>query len=234
MMVGVYVILLICRELMTKSLFVILARGGSKRLPNKNLIPFNNKPLIYWSIQAALNSKIEKDLYVSSDSDDILSISRSFGALTYKRPYHLSRSETSSEDSLYDIACFLKNSGRQYDYICLLQPTSPLRNCQHIDEAFSLLKESGSTSLLSSCTPATLPQKYFSISSNKISFVESDNSLQYYYPNGAIYITLFNSFLASKSLYEPPISTYTMNIATSVDIDTAHDLNLAMYYHSLL
>ena len=117
-------------------LAVIPARGGSKRLPNKNILDLAEKPLIAWSIEAGLNSKYIDTVVVSSDSDDILDISKKFGADIIKRPDELASDTATSFDAIKHT---IENTIETFDYVILLQPTSPLRNNSHIDEAFELL-----------------------------------------------------------------------------------------------
>lgn len=125
---------------MNKKLFlsIIPARGGSKRLPRKNILKILDKPLIAYSIEAGLNSKYIDKLIVSSDDDEILSISKDYGAEIIKRPANLAEDTTTTFDTLKHV---VENISEEYEYIVLLQATSPLRKSSHIDEAIKLLEE---------------------------------------------------------------------------------------------
>ena len=117
-------------------LTIIPARGGSKRLPRKNVLDLCGKPLIAYSIEAALKSKYIDKLIVSSDDDEILEISKKYGANIIKRPPELGTDTTTTFDTIKHVVDNLDI----YDYVILLQATSPLRNQIHIDESIQLLE----------------------------------------------------------------------------------------------
>ena len=130
-----------------KFLAIIPARGGSKRLPRKNVLDLCGKPLIAYTIEAALKSKYIDKVIVSSDDEEILNISSNFGADIIKRPIDLANDTATTFDTIkHTIDNFEK-----CDYIVLLQPTSPLRNEKHIDEAIELLKEKNADAVVSVC-----------------------------------------------------------------------------------
>jgi len=123
--------------LMNKTFLAIIpARGGSKRLPRKNLLDLCGKPLIAWSIEAALKSKYISKVIVSSDEEEILNIAKEYKADFIKRPDELASDTATTFDALKHT---LENV-EKYDYVVLLQPTSPLRDEKHIDEAIELLE----------------------------------------------------------------------------------------------
>ena len=117
-----------------KYLAFIPARGDSKRLPGKNIINFMGKPLIAWTIEAALKSNfIGDEVVVSTDNRKIANISKTYGAtIPYLRPTQLSRDHISIVDVLID---YLGNLSEHPDYVVVLQPTSPLRTAFYIDDA---------------------------------------------------------------------------------------------------
>ena len=115
-------------------LAIIPARGGSKRLPRKNLLDLSGKPLIAWSIEAGLKSKYIDKLVVSSDDNKILDIADTYNIQAIKRPKKLSNDTATTFDAIKHTIDKLES----YDYIVLLQPTSPLRNCKHIDESIGV------------------------------------------------------------------------------------------------
>ena len=110
-------------------LAIIPARGGSKRLPRKNVLNLAGKPLIAWSIEAGLKSNYIDKLIVSSDDDEILEISKKYGAQTIKRPNELASDTATTFVALKHTI----DNIEKCDYIILLQATSPLRNEKHID-----------------------------------------------------------------------------------------------------
>jgi CMP-N,N'-diacetyllegionaminic acid synthase len=128
-------------------LAIIPARGGSKRLPRKNVLDLCAKPLIAYTIEATLKSKYIDKVIVSSDDEEILNISSNFGADIIKRPIDLANDTATTFDAIkHTIDNFEK-----YDYVVLLQPTSPLRNQKHIDEAIELLEIKKADAIVSVC-----------------------------------------------------------------------------------
>ena len=115
-------------------LAVIPARAGSKRLPNKNRLPLAGKPLIQWTIEAAQASAFVDSIVVSSDDDTILSVAKKMGVVAQNRPGDLATDVANSADC---VAYVLKQMSHQYDYLVLLQPTSPLRTSVDIDAAIN-------------------------------------------------------------------------------------------------
>ena len=115
---------------MNKILAFIPARGGSKGIPNKNIKLFNGKPLIEWTINSALKSKLISKVIVSSDSQKILSISKKLGAETVLRPKNISGDFATTESA---IKHYIKNTKESFDTIVLLSPTSPIRKIKDIE-----------------------------------------------------------------------------------------------------
>ena len=134
---------------MNKILAFIPARGGSKGIPNKNIKLFNGKPLIEWTINSALKSKLISKVIVSSDSQKILSISKKLGAETVLRPKNISGDFATTESA---IKHYIKNTKESFDTIVLLSPTSPIRKIKDIDNAIKEIK----TKKLESCFTASI------------------------------------------------------------------------------
>ena len=214
-------------------LAIIPARGGSKRLPRKNVLDLNGKPLIAWSIEAGLSSKYIDKVVVSSDDDEILEISKKFGSETIKRPDELASDTATTFDAIkHAIDNFDK-----YDYIVLLQPTSPLRNEKHIDEAIELLESKNADAVVSVCEmdhsplwsntlDETLSMKNFL--RDEILNKRSQDLNPYYRLNGAIYICETEKLLEEKSFFlKKDIFAYVMDRKSSIDIDEEIDFKIA-------
>ena len=212
---------------------IVPARGGSKRLPRKNMLNLCGKPLIAWSIEAGLNSKYIDKVVVSSDDDDILNISLNFGAETIKRPVEFASDTATTFDAIKHT---IENI-QKYDYIVLLQPTSPLRDAKHIDEAIELLEEKQADSIISVCemdhSPLwsnTLPKdgNMSNFLKDEILNKRSQDLEKYYRLNGAIYICKTEKLLEEKSfLLRNDIFSYIMDRESSIDIDEEIDFNMA-------
>lgn len=136
-------------ESMTKKVLAIIpARGGSKGLPKKNIIDLAGKPLIAWTIETSLSSKYITKTIVSSDSDEILEVSKQYGSFILKRPIEFA-SDTSSSEVVVKHA--MESMEEKFDYVILLQPTSPLRDTKDIDSAFEKFFSLDATALISVC-----------------------------------------------------------------------------------
>ena len=119
-----------------KIIAIIPARSGSTRIKNKNIKIFNKKPLIVWTIEAALRSKLIDDVYVTSENDNILRISKKYFAKTIKRPKKLSNNIIHIDEAIRH--AYLEVN-KKYDYVITLQPTSPLKTTKDIDEAIKAI-----------------------------------------------------------------------------------------------
>ena len=120
-------------------LAIIPARGGSKGLPGKNIRPLLDKPLIGWTIEAAKNSKYIDDIFVSTDSKEIAEVSEKFGvSVPELRPEELASDKATSASVVLYTIDYLKQNGKCYDYFLLLEPTSPLRKDNDLDNAIEL------------------------------------------------------------------------------------------------
>lgn len=214
-------------------LAIIPARGGSKRLPRKNILNLCGKPLIAWSVEAGLKSKYIDKVVVSSDDDAILSISNKFGAKTIKRPDKLATDTATTFDAIKHTIENLE----KYNYIVLLQPTSPLRDSQHIDEAIELLEEKKADAIISVCemdhSPLwsnTLPEdgSMNNFLRDDVLNKRSQELEKYYRINGAIYICKTDKLLENKGFFlKENIFAYIMNKESSIDIDEEIDFKMA-------
>ncbi len=129
---------------------IILARGGSKGIPRKNIIDFCGKPLIAWTILQALDAKGVSDVWVSSDSDEILEVSRRYGAKTIIRPEAISGDAEPSESAwLHAIDFIEQRSDHSIDYVLAPQATSPLRHAADFSNAIAQIKDTDADSLFS-------------------------------------------------------------------------------------
>ncbi|WP_304544972.1 cytidylyltransferase domain-containing protein [Sulfurimonas microaerophilic] len=214
-------------------LAVIPARGGSKRLPRKNVLDLAGKPLIGWSIEAAQKSKYLDALVVSSDDSEILELSKNYGAETLLRPQELASDTATTFDTLKHV---IENS-KEYDYIVLLQPTSPLRTAQDIDEAIKFLINKDAEGIISVCEMEHSPLWSNTLSEDKsmehflkeeVLNKRSQDLETYYRLNGAIYIAKIDKFLENGSFFlKNNIFAYEMPQQHSIDIDTKIDFLFA-------
>jgi len=215
-------------------LAIIPARGGSKRLPNKNILPLKNKPLIVWSIESSLNSEYLDSTVVTTDSNEILDISKKYNVPVILRPKDLSTDTSPTIDAVIHTLSKVKE---KFDYVVLLQPTSPLRTAKHINEAIEFLIEKNADAVVSVCETGHSPlwaNKLDEDLSMKgfldkaISNKRSQDLSTYYRINGAIYISDVKRLLKEKSFFlKENIYAYKMDKKTSLDIDEEIDFRLA-------
>ena len=213
-------------------LAVILARGGSKGLARKNLKLLADMPLVAWSIEAAKHSSYIDRLIVSSDDDEIISIAKEFGCEgPFKRPIELAQDDTPSVDSLMHAI----NQMPSYDYIVLLQPTSPLRISEDIDGCLLLCEKRDAPACVSLQKANKHPLWMFTQDADdRIHSVlgldvpkRRQDLSQCYELNGAVYVAKTKWWLEKKSFFDVETCGYIMPKERSIDIDTEIDFYVA-------
>lgn len=219
-----------------KVLAIVPARGGSKRLPKKNILSLSEKPLIAWSIEAGLNSKYVDKVIVSSDDNEILNISSGYGADTLKRPDVLASDIATTFDAIEHVI----ENVEAYDYIILLQATSPLRHAGHLDSAIELLVEKEADSIVSVCEMDHSPLWSNTLNddlvmdgfiSNEVLNKRSQDLEKYYRLNGAIYICKVQKLLDARNfILKENTFAYIMDRESSIDIDEEIDFKMAELY----
>jgi CMP-N,N'-diacetyllegionaminic acid synthase len=215
-------------------LAVIPARGGSKGIPRKNLVPLGGKPLMAWTIEAALKSTSVDAVLVSSDDDEILEVAASLGADALKRPKELAEDDS---PGIEPVLHAIEIAGDSFEIVACLQPTSPLRGKHHIDEATSLLAATGADSCASVSIVSKPPNWMFYVDDNELlsrAFPElpfhnrrQDTSL--YALNGAIYLARVSDVRKEKKMSPGLRVAYRMSNESSVDIDSELDLQFAEF-----
>jgi len=207
---------------------VIVARENSKRLKKKNLKFLLGKPLVYYTIKAAKNSHFLDRVILSSESKNILKVARKFNCeIPFVRPKYLSNDNVGAAEVAHHA---IKKINKKYDYIVLLQPTSPLRRSDDIDKAIIKIVIKEGISLIS-VYRSKIQQKFpISINKNLIKKVKKNSKNNNYYLNGAIYICDTNYFIKKKNFYSKKSIPFFMPKRRSVDIDNAKDFNQAKNY----
>lgn len=219
-------------------LAIIPARGGSKGVPRKNIKDLAGKPLIFYTIQAAKESKYINRIIVSTDDEEIAEVALNFGAeVPFLRPEELATDNAKAIDNyIYTIDRLNKMNGDLIDDFIVLQPTSPLRNSIDIDNAIEIFKKNNADTVISVVKAEHPPTWYKTISSEGILvdyFKSTDNSLnrqeaeETYLPNGAIYIFKFEALRKNYGYYNSKTYPYVMEQGNSIDIDTIMDFKLA-------
>lgn len=215
-------------------LAVIPARGGSKRVPKKNIKPIGGRPLVAWTIEAAKKSRYIDRIIVSTDSNDIARVAEEWGAeVPFMRPKELATDISRSIDSIYHV---MDSIDKTYDYIVLLQPTSPLRNWSDIDKCLETCLRLEAPACISvnkfdksldylygiSNTGRIFPFASIEFKSNTMEEKPHD----VYIINGAVYIALWKWFREHGSFLSDDTVAYVMPQDRSLDIDTSWDFYL--------
>jgi N-acylneuraminate cytidylyltransferase len=216
-------------------LYIIPARGGSKGIPRKNIKPLNGKPLIYYSIDVARELTIDEDICVSTEDDEIIQVVKDYGLqVPFKRPQLLATDEASTHEVLIHAINHYESTGKKYDAIVLLQPTSPLRTAEEVQKAIKLFnhKLEMVVSVRESHAAALICRE------NEDGFIElilAKNSARrqdlknYYEYNGAIFIINIKSLKKKNIMEFKKIKKIVMNELHSIDLDTPFDWKYAEF-----
>ncbi|MFL2771685.1 MAG: cytidylyltransferase domain-containing protein [Rhodospirillaceae bacterium] len=212
---------------------VIPARGDSKRLPGKALLPFNDKPMIAITIEAAIASNCFSKIVVSSDNDTILGVASEYGATPYKRDASLSDDKTPTAPVLLDILESEESQGQYWDVLACLYATAPLRTATDIENVMSLIEPGTCDFAMAVCEcERPIHQALLEDVDGVLRPVwpesvgiNSQEVGRYLFGNGSTYAVTVSAFLETKSLYGPGLRGYEMPLSRSVDLNTTDDLN---------
>lgn len=219
-------------------LAVIPARGGSKRLPGKNTMELNGAPLIAWTIRAAIKCDKISKIVVSTDDSEIQKLALQFGAeAPFLRPAALSTDQAGSADVILHALDFYFERGLDFQNVMLLQPTSPLRTVDDIQNAFDLMREKQANSVISVCPCEHHPfwcgiippsQSMDAFLDPKLRGLRSQDLPAMHRLNGAIYLRDTLAFREDHSL-SPQSGSFALIMPTerSIDIDTHLDFQIA-------
>jgi CMP-N,N'-diacetyllegionaminic acid synthase len=216
---------------------VIPARGGSKSLPRKNILPLMGKPLIRYTIDAAKKSKYIKRIIVSTDDEKIAAVAKENGAeVPFLRPADLAKDETPSLPVMQHAVKYIEGEdGSIIDLVVLLQPTSPLRNEKYIDEAIEKILNTGGDSAITVCKVKHHPYWNFIFDHDRLNpFLNNDLKSTRrqelpltYAPNGAVYVVRRDVLLNQNSILGKDIRAVVMPVEESIDIDGYFDWFIA-------
>lgn len=206
-----------------KIVSVILARGGSKGIPNKNIIDINGKPLIWYSIEASLNSKVD-ETWVSTDSKEISDVSKKCGSNVLDRPSELATDISQSDDSLMHFA-----SKVDFDILVFIQPTSPLIKSKYIDNGIDMMCSGKYNSVFTAHKEHWIPRW-----NNDVEPIDWDvykrprrqDVQENYVENGMFYMTNKENLLTSKLRYSGIKGIVETDLKDSFQIDVTEDLKL--------
>ena len=210
-----------------KVIAIILARGGSKGIPRKNVLEFAGHPLVAWSVIQAKQTKEIDEVYISSDSDEILEIADKYGAKTIKRPEEISGDNAKSEEAIIHALSIL---GTDQEMIIMLEPTAPLRKIDDLDNCVTMFRNEG----WDSCFSGALLQDFLLWKKDKNGNLKSLN-YDYknqgprqlrepdYVENGAIFIFKPEIIINEKNRFGGKIGLFPNNFWQSFEIDEPED-----------
>ena len=221
-----------------KILGIILARGGSKGIKQKNIVKLCGKPLIAWTINSALKSKKLTDVILSTDSTKIAKIGKKFGVeVPFIRPLKYAKDKSSSVEAIEHAIKWLKQRKKNYKFVTLLEPTSPLRDHKDIDQAILKIIKSRADSLVSVSKAETLNPAYLYKKSksgklipfrhNKKKYIRRQDIDPFYFLDGSVYISKVSTLLKKKTFCHTNTLMYVVPKWKSIEIDDNLDLILA-------
>ena len=223
-----------------KKIAIITARGGSKRIPKKNIKEFCGKPIIAYSMEAAQKSRVFNEIMVSTDSDEIKEIAELFGAsVPFMRSEAASTDFATTADVIEEVLSEYEKIGKYYDAFACLYPTAPFITGERLAEAAGMLTDADA--VLSVVKYSFPPQRAFIIRDGSVQFqypeyerTRSQDLEPIYHDCGQFYMCKVDPFLQYKSLILPVTLPYIMPEEEVQDIDTMSDWDIAEAKYKVL
>lgn len=218
-----------------KSIAIITARGGSKRIPRKNIKDFCGKPIIAYSIEAALQSGVFDAVMVSTDDKEIASIAKKYGAdVPFLRSKENSSDYATTADVIYEVLDEYRSRGITFDFFACVYPTAPFLNAEILYEAMNSLIKDEADAVISVVKYNFPPQRSFVIRNKRIGYqfpeferVRSQDLEPIFHDCGQFYMCKCNKFCEYKSLILPKTVPYFISEENVQDIDTISDWKIA-------
>ena len=222
---------------MSSIVALVTARGGSKSVPRKNVLPLGDKPLIAWTIEAAKKSSILDRVILSTDDEEIAAVGQAWGAeVPFMRPADLAQDNSNHISVVLHALDWLEAHQQLPEYLLLLQPTSPFRTAEDIQQGIALAQQHQAEAVVGVCEAENHPfwVKRLTENGTLTTFVESD--LAYlrrqelppaYVINGAFYLNRVTSLRETRTFTPPGTYPFIMSREHSLDIDTPWDFYLA-------
>lgn len=223
----------------SQMLGVIPARGGSKGVPHKNIKDLAGKPLLAYTIEAALSSGIFDCVIVSTDDKEIADVARDYGAeVPFIRPADIAGDLVSSDAVILHALQFYEEQNIHFEEVCKLQPTSPFRSAGNLKDAYTIFQQGNWDYLVSVCECEHSPLWCGILGEHNSmeDFLREEvirscrqELPQYYRLNGAIYMAKTQSFITNKSFFGKNSTAFIMSQEDSVDIDNSLDFSFAEF-----
>lgn len=228
---------------MGKTIAIITARGGSKRIPRKNIKAFCGKPIIAYAIQAAIDSKIFDEVMVSTDSEEIAEIARKYGAtVPFMRSEKNSDDYATTEDVIMEVVNQYKELGKEYEYVCCLYPTTPFITSEILQKASMIMERERPAVVIPIVQFSYPPQRCFIIDEKgyaKFKYPEyvqtrSQDLEKQYHDAGQFYIYNVEKLFAHRGIIEDDFMPIVLPEICVQDIDTVDDWKMAELKYRLL
>jgi len=217
------------------SIAIITARGGSKRIPKKNIRDFCGKPIIAYSIEAALGAGIFDEVMVSTDSEEIAEIAKRYGAsVPFMRSEATSSDYATTRDVLLEVIDEYKKLGKEYDSLCCIYPTAPFLTSEKLKDAMELFEKSDCDSLITVVQFSFPPQRAFVIRGGKVAYQYPENAMKrsqdlepVYHDCGQFSICRISPFMEKKTIVSENTIPYFISDEEVQDIDNLSDWMIA-------
>lgn len=225
-----------------KIIAIIPARGGSKRIPRKNIKDFLGKPIVAYSIEAALKSKLFDEVMVSTDDQEIVEVAKKYGAsVPFLRSAKNSDDHSTTADVIEEVLLKYREQGKEYDYVCCIYPTAPFITSERLKESMKLLRKSGADSVLPVTCFSYPIQRSFKLDENgklKMNWPENINSrsqdlIPAYHDCGQFYCLDVKKFLVQKKLFTDNTLPVIIPELEVQDIDNREDWKIAELKYKL-
>ncbi|MDR2145847.1 MAG: pseudaminic acid cytidylyltransferase [Tannerella sp.] len=227
---------------MQKTIAIIPARGGSKRIPGKNIKSFLGKPMLSYAIGACKNAGIFSEIMVSTDSDEIAEVALNNGAnVPFMRSSQTADDFAATFDVLEEVVCNYKNAGREFDYICCVYPCVPFLSGQTLQDAYNQLIASDNDALQPVCKYPVPIEWAMKIENGLLvpndrnaQLIRSQDLAPKFFDAGMFYMIRSIAFFREKTLIPAKTMAYIMDEREVQDIDTIDDWKLAELKYKLL
>lgn len=225
-----------------KTLAIITARGGSKRIPRKNIKEFCSKPIIAYSIKAAIDSGVFDEVMISTEDEEIARISERYGAkIPFFRSEKTASDYATTTDVLMEVLDEYEKRGIHYDMACCIYPTAPFITADRLREAVETLKESEADTLIPVVGFSYPPQRALVIEDGRLVFkypeylvARSQDLEKHYHDAGQFYVFRTKAFRKTGNLMKGNIVPMVLDEMEVQDIDTEQDWELAQAKYKLL
>lgn len=222
---------------------VITARGGSKRIPRKNIKPFLGKPIIAYSIEAALATGLFDEVMVSTDDEEIAEVARRYGAVVpFMRSENTSNDFATTAEVMAEVLETYADRGERFDYVCCIYPTAPFVTAEALKEAMNLLETGNSDCVIPVVKFSFPPQRCVVVNKEgklvpkwpECMKMRSQDLEPYYHDCGQFYCMRVERFMEQKAMWMKDITPFIQDEINVQDIDTEEDWKIAEIKYQVL